>query len=1858
MIKLQYASNYMADNPDYRVFNEERKITQEVDKVIVLDFGAFFTESLTIRNKATGLKLRKGQDYDCRQLDYVATRESGKEVTTQIFIKTDAVKEIQYDYMFVGGDHMSGLHLLKAMREKYPDGIRNTYHWDKVTNKPETFRPKFHHMHVNDIYGLDGANSSIERVIAGLKKPLTERTTNIQKMVTDYLAGMSDSLTDTIENLDQLLQDSFNNLSVQDGEYIFTDSVINPAVSRGYGNWVRVTNKVLRGTNGEVSFAVDDGNVLAKGFDIVLRNCYIWRNEQTEFHPTYALTVLPHEGLSNNQRAEEKDITFSLQTTGITEGGKVSWILLDKATGKSVGRDVIYGDSLGEFTIDSVGRATTVVKFKADYNTARLNKNYVMRLTRSADVSAEIIVLDTSAQKWVTVTFTSDINGVEPISVVSEGQDFYLQINTLGYALGESIFLDWSYSSMTQSEMMEPLPTILSNPTSNKVSIKLKAKEDTLTDGARALLVYVVNQLKDPVTESTPHALVTVTDTSRFEYADISFNSGGNVNIFEMDEGAAFSIVIKTPLPNTEIELMYESSRALSDFIGLTSLVTTNNNGQVTLQVTNVEDFLTANGTQNLTVITYHRDREIGRNQVFFKDTSKTPNYVMFYSTTPGGATVTRIAEGVTFFLNIQVVGWTQPTRPPVLNFLYYLNDNPSTSMVEMNSRITSTFYENMTFDQSSNVFNEVSWVNGNTLVLEMSLLANRLIDGDDTLCIAMKQHNENEYNRVARLTLLDTSIYDITATWSSSATTLTPITQANEMLSSGLNNTAYLWIDVDGDGSLLGDIELTSTSIAGVDFIDVFPKTINFSSGVRRQIIAVTLYADFTDDGDKNVTINGTYTVGQDGRLVEIFNSPLNIVNNSIVTDINMAISTSNTNIVNPDNKFSEWVPLYAHIDFPAFAFESYVEWSIFYTRGSNQFEVESGVVQVTANNSIVKFRIDPKRDRIADGEASFGIRYRRFIKGDDRPITTLKSLTGLTLLDDSLPPSVILRAYTNEERTTLATTASEGQTLYLRAIVNNPDRNASGVIRLTNTTNVDKLVNGVSSTCYGVNTLGTKLAFSDESKILGNYTLSDDNKVYNLDSIIVVAADRVTNPKQAVLDLTVELLDNPTNLTVGSTITRTYMDDNRITSGGLTLPISDTSKTASYSVTGVPTSINEGDEFEIILNITNGTVGDVYYPNLTSDFPVSRLTGSEFGVEQVSVVENDIIKWKVKVAKNYKTDTGVNVIGFSVINKTLGTNIASESVTVNDTSRTPDFAAYLSLPNNIGEVYTVSEGQSQMHLVVAGLVDLDLDDSILVERVSGRAASEFPSGTFTTHRVTDLSFGNANLRGIAIPFYPRYDRLTNTAEQNTIVLKITSVLSGVSKTITVDILDTSKDMAFLASRWVKAGTTTVVTSVNEGEAVELQVQTTGGDETIALTCTNNNGRDVAKLTVSSYGVSKNRTSDTQWVSFPFTPSNDLTSNTDNDLRLSVRISVGGSTTTFDSTLPINDTSYNAGYTLKVIETGDTTQKAVSFMNENKSYQVIAVATGVPIGASISLIANSNSYYHTVEHEQTVSDHNGDVTFNTLTTTLTNTERTPSTNLWYKAEILLNGTSVSSVNIPVIDTGVPNISARLTAIDNINTAITTTVSGNTVTLVVDPDQLTGVNWNYGTGHLIRWRLVDAFNNEVLDNPTTNSSNKTFNLTNLTTFNGGKGYKVNIPLNIVLADKTVKVVFTEEYTIGGSLQVIELGSTENLRILNSATAPAITDIYWSNNQDGIGSKLTRINEGDMVYLVIKTANIPLNTVINLNWEGSTTNSNDFTTGTTDSNTTVKVTTFNTSNSTGLAFYKFVSKHDEMVDDGN
>lgn len=1861
MIKTQHPLNYTADNLDYRIFNEERTITQEVDKVIVLDFGAFFTKNLVVRNNATKQTLRLGRDYTCEELDFVATKKSGHEVATRIVIKTDAVKSISYDYMYVGGEHMNGLHLLKALREKYPQGLVNTYEWDKVLNKPETFRPKFHQMHVKELYGFDGASASLSRMVEGIKRGASANTSELMKRVTTHLESTQQDLTESIKEMDALLDKAFEELSVQDGEYIFSDSNVNPSVLRGYGTWVRVTNTILRGKTGEASFAVDAGNVLALGTGQILRNCFVWRNEETKMRPTYVLTSVAHSGYSVTRHVEDRDIIFNLQTTGIVEGGMVGWVLID-ASGNVVQRSKLYGAPTGSFSVDASGKASIIVKFKPSVNTAKGNKVYTLRLLHTVDVKVSFTLFDISLEKRVSVAFMADSVGSREIFSVNEGQDFYLNINTVGYATGESIYLDWSYSSILQSAMAMLLPNIISNTSSNKVSIKLRAKENMLTDGLRALVVYVVESLGQAITSSLPTATLTIRDSSQNTTANISFNTTVATNVYEVDEGAGFTINIKTNIPNEEIELLFESTRPLSDFIGLTSLITQDVNGISNINVTNIEDFLTATGTQRLTVIAFYNDIEIGRNQLYFKDTSKSPAYEIFFSKIAGGTTIAQIAEGEKFYFNVKVPGWVKPSNPPVLNFAYLFNSNPGTTKAELNRRLVSALYDSMAFDQSAAVFNGVSWVNGNTLVMEFTAIANRMVDGDDVFSIAIKQHNEQEFTRIAQLTMLDTSIYNISTSFSSSATQLLPITSVDEMQANGLNNIMYLWIDVDGDASLMGDIVLETNASMLNDFVTVFPQTIKFAAGQTRQIIAVTLLADFFQDGAKTVSITGKYKVEHSDRLQEIFNTSIVINDNSVRTPISIFASKSSTGIVIDPGGFSEWYPLYAHLDFPSFAFQSKIKWSIGYPAGnSNQFDFESGEFFIPPNTSKAMIVLNPKRDRVADGQAQFNISATRYIADTGRAISNQAMTTNQILKDDSVPPAVMLKLYSDAARTKEISAVNEGQTVYLRAIVNNPDRNSSIVINLTHQSDTNITVAGRAMLAYGKSSVGSKLTFPSNQLITANYTYSDDFSEYYADVTLTVTADRITNIMPTALAITANLLRNDSNTPVNTAVTPQYIADNLLVANSVQVAIIDTSKTAAYSITA-PSTANEGDAFDIKLNISNGTLGDVYYTNIISAFLTTRLDINELGLEQVSVIENDIVTWRFRARYNRFTDTTTGVFTVQIVNKTLGTVVGTTTVNINDNSKTPDFS--LSIVNNsLTPISSLIEGNDNSRLYIRALANMDTDEDIRIEWVSGRAADQFPAELFKTHSMGNVINGSGAIvgYGVHLPVRPRFDRRTNTAAENAVTIRATTTISNISKLMTFTINDVSRELAFTASRWVVAGTTNVLSSVNEGQAVELQVQTTGGPEVLDITCTNNGGRNPSKLSVNSYGATRNRNNNATWVSFPFTPTANSITDGGNDLRLSVRLNLAGAVT-LDAVLPINDTSNNAYYGVKIIKQGDGSQTPVNFLLENTAYQIIASCGNVPLTASVRLNANNNTYYHGTPINDTITGHGGWPNFVVHSFSLANSVRTPSGNLWYNAKIIVDGVERAVVNLPVVDNAIQQVSGRITATTDINTPISTALTGTTVTFVMDPAAIAGIDWNLGSNHVVRWMLVNANNEAILNNPNAGDSNRTFNAGNLSGVNGGSGYRVNIGLNTALpVPVDAKIIFFEEYVIGGVTQSIRLGSTNTVKFISPASLASITDIYWSITENG-DKWIYNGNEGysfnfqvtkSEYYLMIKTKNVPLGTTINIDWAGSTTNSADFDIGTTDYPTTVKVTNFDAATGLGYGFYRFALKYDEI-----
>ena len=73
-------------------------------------------------------------------------------------------------------------------------------------------------------------------------------------------------------------------------------------------------------------------------------------------------------------------------------------------------------------------------------------------------------------------------------------------------------------------------------------------------------------------------------------------------------------------------------------------------------------------------------------------------------------------------------------------------------------------------------------------------------------------------------------------------------------------------------------------------------------------------------------------------------------------------------------------------------------------------------------------------------DGGATFNLSFKRKIKTTGQYITTDKQLTGIKILDDSLPMSVELKAYTDAARTIVVVhTVNEGTKLYLIEVVKN---------------------------------------------------------------------------------------------------------------------------------------------------------------------------------------------------------------------------------------------------------------------------------------------------------------------------------------------------------------------------------------------------------------------------------------------------------------------------------------------------------------------------------------------------------------------------------------------------------------------------------------------------------------------------------------------------------------------------------------------------------------------------------------------------------------------------------------------------
>ncbi len=199
--------DYSGQSPDNLIPAELHDVTQ--CKLIVLDFGSFFKESLQLVDANTLTPLNPTQ-YMVMDLYQDMTIELGKEIYNTIVITDSALTgNIAVTYQALGGPFCRHSARLVQWLEERKINI-GTMAWEDIEDKPKKYKPSHHNHHVSHIYGeeyiieqlkrvetgiLTGKIDTYNAVTAVLERKKTEMTQKAKIAVDEMLLGRFNGFT-------------------------------------------------------------------------------------------------------------------------------------------------------------------------------------------------------------------------------------------------------------------------------------------------------------------------------------------------------------------------------------------------------------------------------------------------------------------------------------------------------------------------------------------------------------------------------------------------------------------------------------------------------------------------------------------------------------------------------------------------------------------------------------------------------------------------------------------------------------------------------------------------------------------------------------------------------------------------------------------------------------------------------------------------------------------------------------------------------------------------------------------------------------------------------------------------------------------------------------------------------------------------------------------------------------------------------------------------------------------------------------------------------------------------------------------------------------------------------------------------------------------------------------------------------------------------------------------------------------------------------------------------------------------------------------------------------------------------------
>ncbi len=804
-----------------RVVGEIHPLNTNEDKAFVLELGAFYSDTLILRDSSTGDILTLEEDYKLLNASVDAIKISGKRVDTVVFMLNTDFTAVEVDYQAVGGIYSVLSMAVIDLLEQNKNAVREPIYWATILNKPDEITPVAHTHDFSNLYRIDDGINALTKVLENIyQNDLID-----YRDVYDYLYTKIKAITAT----SNLAIDEVNgeiDILAQRSKYVVGDIIVgdfdqNPGAYFPEVNWVLIPDVLLYGNTS--NSANDPATVdVVSGVGHIARRTHIYVAIAKD-GPGYALSR------SATNIDEGQSVQITLTVTQGTPGMQVPYVI----TG--ISEDDIDIPLDGYFTIDGTGVASVTIQALQDNKTEGAE---VLRLTLldNPSVYTSVTINDTSLSPTFDTYYSSDAAGTKRVTSVNEGDVIYFQVRANNSDPNQVLNMYYGGTTLT-SDFVEVFPTTLTL-SGGSASFQITVIADKLTEGNKVLLTKVSVSTE---ANSIAQASITVLDTSRTPIyrARFSGDSAGSGTIAAINEGSTCYLVIETAnvADGTPLTLQYSGTTTVTDFSSTRPVSATVSGGSVIIPYVVNADYSTE-GQETLIVNIFNNALVVASATITVLDTSVNPDLnVRFSSSNLGIDYITSADEGTSIYLVVTTS-----------------SDIPNQTVYQLSYEGTANAAD---FDSARATSVTIVKQRG---VIQYDIKADGINDGEKIMRVRITDVNTNSQIGMASITINDTSVAPTQRCfYSASATSDTAITSVNEgdtcyftvITTNTANGTVYNVEQlIAGRAALTTNGDVTTNPATSV--------TINSN----RASIPITMKADMVTDGDKSlvgILKNGT---------------------------------------------------------------------------------------------------------------------------------------------------------------------------------------------------------------------------------------------------------------------------------------------------------------------------------------------------------------------------------------------------------------------------------------------------------------------------------------------------------------------------------------------------------------------------------------------------------------------------------------------------------------------------------------------------------------------------------------------------------------------------------------------------------------------------------------------------------------------------------------------------------------------------------------------------------------------------------------------------------------------------------------